>query len=138
VRRPGGEATLTVWGARARCGWASVFPIVDAEVQSEVCPLFFQLGLADTLAQECAMAGMQVLGQERLNTVLHYDAAEQACDAIFIGGPVALAWSRFDAPTRARVRRRYLQSIQPWRQGEGFSIPGEFVAVKAAVARAEP
>lgn len=137
VLRPGGQATLTVWGARARCGWASVFSIVDAEVQSEVCPLFFQLGLADTLAQECAMAGLRVLGQERLATTLHYDDAEQACDAIFIGGPVALAWSRFDAPTRARVRQRYLQSIQPWQHAEGFRIPGEFVVVKAAVAREE-
>jgi ubiquinone/menaquinone biosynthesis C-methylase UbiE len=136
VLKPGGEATFSVWGARARCGWASVFPIVDAEVQSEVCPMFFQLGLADSLAQECEMAGMTVVGHERISATLCYDDADQACDAMFIGGPVALAWSRFDAPTRLRVRERYLQSIEPWRHAQGFRVPGEFVVVKAAVAEA--
>ena len=27
---------LAVWGERARCGWAPLFPIVDAEVESVV------------------------------------------------------------------------------------------------------
>ena len=134
VLKPGGEATFSVWGARAHCGWASVFPIVDAEVHSEVCPMFFQLGSAGSLAQECRMAGMRILAQERISVTLQYRDADQACDAMFIGGPVALAWSRFDAPTRQRVRERYLQSIQPWRCGQGFRIPGEFVVAKAAVA----
>ena len=41
---PGGRIVAAVWGQRARCGWAEIFPIVDARVQSEVCPLFFSLG----------------------------------------------------------------------------------------------
>ncbi len=130
VLRPGGEATFTVWGERARCAWASVFPIVDAEVRSEVCPMFFHLGSGDALAQSCIEAGFQVSGQTRLATTLCYDNAEAACDAAFVGGPVALAWSRFDAQTRARVRGRYLDSIETWRVGTGFRLPGEFVAVK--------
>jgi ubiquinone/menaquinone biosynthesis C-methylase UbiE len=44
VLRPGGRLVIGVWGERARCGWSAVFPIVDAEVASEVCPLFFRLG----------------------------------------------------------------------------------------------
>ena len=43
VRR-GGRVGVAVWGTRERCGWAAVFPIVQAEVASEVCPLFFSLG----------------------------------------------------------------------------------------------
>ena len=40
--RPGGRTVVAVWGRRDRCGWAGIFPVVDARVQSEVCPLFFQ------------------------------------------------------------------------------------------------
>lgn len=39
--RPGGRAVLAMWGERVRCGWALLFGIVDAEVRSEVRPLFF-------------------------------------------------------------------------------------------------
>ncbi|MES3014338.1 MAG: methyltransferase domain-containing protein, partial [Pseudomonadota bacterium] len=42
VLRPGGRLVVAVWGERARCGWAALFGIVDAEVASEVCPLFFR------------------------------------------------------------------------------------------------
>jgi ubiquinone/menaquinone biosynthesis C-methylase UbiE len=44
VLRPGGRIILAVWGERSRCGWAELFPIVDDEVASDVCPLFFRLG----------------------------------------------------------------------------------------------
>jgi hypothetical protein len=47
----------------------------------------------------------------------------------FTGGPVALAWSRFDHEVRARVRQRYLESIEMWRNDSGYRIPGEFVIV---------
>jgi SAM-dependent methyltransferase len=129
VLRPGGRIALAVWGERARCGWAPVFEIVDAEVASEVCPLFFRLGGADTLARLCADAGFVTTAGRRLDTTLAYADAEQACDAAFVGGPVALAWSRFDAATRARARRRYVDAIAPWRAGIGYRVPGEFVVV---------
>ncbi len=129
VLRPGGRLGLAVWGERSQCGWAPVFPIVEAEVASEVCPLFFQLGQEETLHRLCVEAGLEVIEQHRITTTLDYIDAGQACDAAFVGGPVALAWSRFDDAVRARVRRRYIDAISPWRQGRGYRLPGEFVVV---------
>jgi ubiquinone/menaquinone biosynthesis C-methylase UbiE len=136
VLRPGGRIALAVWGERAHCGWAPVFSIVEAEVASEVCPLFFRLGQRDMLARCCAGAGFEAVAQRRIAVTLDYGSADEACDAALIGGPVALAWSRFDATTRARVRARYMQAIEPWRQGDsGYRMPGEFVIVSAVAAQ---
>jgi hypothetical protein len=120
---------LAVWGERSRCGWAPLFGIVDAEVRSEVCPLFFGLGQGDALARRCAAAGLQVTLERRRSDTLDYADAVQACAAAFAGGPVALAWSRFDATVRERVQSRYLESIEPWRRGLGYSLPAEYVIV---------
>jgi ubiquinone/menaquinone biosynthesis C-methylase UbiE len=129
VLKPGGRVVIAVWGKRVNCGWSPVFPIVDAEVETDVCPLFFSLGEPDALTQLCSDAGFQRLRQQRIATVLSYANAEEACDAAFVGGPVALAWSRFEAPVRARARARYRHAIEPWRRSQGYRIPGEFVIV---------
>jgi SAM-dependent methyltransferase len=131
VLRPGGRVVVAVWGERRQCGWSAVFPIVDAEVSSEVCPLFFQLGYAGALTALCEQAGLVAGPEHRISAPLHYADAEAACDAAFVGGPVAMAWSRFDAPTRRRVQQRYVQAISGWKQGEGFRVPGEFVLISA-------
>lgn len=131
VLRPGGRMVLAVWGERARCGWSALFPIVDAEVASEVCPLFFRLGQGDTLARLCADAGFENVESRRIAVTLDYSNAEQACDAAFVGGPVAMAWSRFDETTQARVRANYVEAISPWRHAGAYCLPGEFVIVAA-------
>ena len=131
VLRPGGRAVIAVWGDRARCGWSPLFGIVDAEVRSEVCPLFFRLGQDDALARGCAAAGLTVTSSHRRDDALWHADEDAACEAAFAGGPVALAWSRFDGSTRARVRARYLDAIAPWREGSGYRLPAEFVLVVA-------
>ena len=93
VLRKSGRLILAVWGERAQCGWADLFPIVDAEVTSDVCPLFFRLGHGNTLADLCSNAGFDVTVRCRITTTLDYADGDQACDAAFIAGPVALAWS---------------------------------------------
>ncbi len=133
VLRPGGRVSLAVWGERSKCGWSAIFPIVGDEVASEVCPLFFRLGEQDTLARLCADAKFEDVRHRRITATLTFSDAEEACDAAFVGGPVALAWSRFDEEVRARVRARYLDAIEAWRHGHGYRIPGEFV-IAAAVA----
>lgn len=133
VLRPGGRLVVAVWGERARCGWAALFGIVDAEVASEVCPLFFRLGQGEALACACVDAGFGGVDTQRIDATLAWVDADAACDAAFAGGPVALAWSRFDAAARARVRARYLDAIAPWRHRSGYRVPGEFVVVGAEV-----
>jgi ubiquinone/menaquinone biosynthesis C-methylase UbiE len=127
VLKPSGRAGAVVWGPRDRCGWAAIFPIVEARVQSEVCPLFFQLGTQETLGQALQAAGFQEVESERLATMLHYETPEDACGAAFAGGPVALAYARFDAHTRQAAYAEYVAAIAPYRSGNGYEIPGEFV-----------
>jgi ubiquinone/menaquinone biosynthesis C-methylase UbiE len=137
VLRPGGRVTLAVWGERANCGWSALFPIVEAEVASDVCPLFFRLGQRDALARLCADAGFEQVQQRRITTTLAFADANQACEAALVGGPVALAWSRFNDEVRARVRARYSHAIDPWRHGQRYAVPGEFV-IAAASAPMQP
>lgn len=141
VLRPGGRLALAVWGERARCGWAALFGIVDQEVASEVCPLFFRLGQGDQLARACAAAGFEGLAQHRIVSTLKHVDADQACEAALVGGPVALAWSRLDATARARVRRRYLDALSPWQvggPGGGYRVPAEFLVLSATAGQPCP
>jgi SAM-dependent methyltransferase len=125
--RPNGRLAVSVWGERQECGWADIFPIVDARVRSEVCPMFFRVGSGDTLERALQAAGLVAVQISRVPTELNYADADAACDAALLAGPVALAYSRFDEATRLGVRADYLASIEPWRQGERFAIPGMFV-----------
>jgi ubiquinone/menaquinone biosynthesis C-methylase UbiE len=131
VLAPGGRAVVAVWGARSKCGWADIFPIVDARVRSEVCPLFFMLGTGERLAHELASAEFTDIAVDRLSTVLEYATADDAIGAAFAGGPVAMAYSRFDEATRAEAHTEYLASIAACRHGEGYRVPGEFVVARA-------
>lgn len=129
---PGGRVAVAVWGDRRRCGWAEIFPIVESRVASEVCPLFFQLGTGDALRLSLEAAGFDAIAVDRISTVLDYPSAEAAVIAAFAGGPVALAYSRFDDETRRGAHRDYLESIAAHRVGEGYRIPGEFVVARGS------
>lgn len=129
VLTPGGRAVAAVWGSRKNCGWAEIFPIVDSRVKSEVCPLFFQLGNGEALADSFGSAGFHDVRSEHLDVILHYASAEEAIGAAFAGGPVALAYSRFNEATRDGAHAEYLDSIAPYKAGRGYAIPGEFVVV---------
>ena len=125
--RFGGRMAVSVWGERRACGWADIFPIVDSQVHSEVCPLFFRVGTGNTLEIALRDAGLVDVQLGHAPTTLQYAHADAACDAAFLSGPVALAYSRFDEPTRLLVRAGYLASIEQWRDGAQYEIPGAFV-----------
>lgn len=129
VVRRGGRVACAVWGRRSKCGWAQIFPIVDARVQSEVCPLFFRLGAIDVLETAFRDAGFTDIKSTRIATMLDYANADEACGAAFVGGPVALAYERFSEATKGEARSAYLESLASYRQGDAYAIPGEFVVV---------
>jgi ubiquinone/menaquinone biosynthesis C-methylase UbiE len=130
VLRPGGRAVVAVWGARSRCGWAEIFPIVDRRVASEVCPMFFQLGTGDMLQHAMQAAGFVDTRIELVATTLDYASDDEALGAAFAGGPVVLAYSRFDDETRDGAHREYLDSLAAYRRDDGYAVPGEFVVVR--------
>lgn len=129
VLKPGGRAVALVWGRRSACGWADIFPIVDRRVESDVCPLFFQLGTGENLRQTFERAGFDKVKTDRLNVSLDYKTDEEAIIGAFLGGAVALAYRKFDDQTKEEVHAEYIDSIKPYWDGSWYKIPGEFVVV---------
>ena len=129
--RPEGRVVVSVWGERRNCGWAELFPIVDARVSSDVCPMFFALGAPGALTTTLEGAGFVDVAETRLSVDLHYDSDDEALGAAFLGGPVALAYSRFDDDARESAHRDYLASIAAYAHGDGYRVPGEFVIASA-------
>jgi SAM-dependent methyltransferase len=128
--RPGGRVVATVWGERRNCGWAEIFPIVDARVVSEVCPLFFGTGAPGALAADFAPAGLQGIAEHRQTEVLAFDDETALLSAMLLGGPVALAAKRFTPEVMAEVEREFLASVAAHRREDGsYESPGEFLTV---------
>ncbi len=128
--RPGGRAVVANWGARKNCGWAGIFPVVDKRVETDVCPLFFQQGTGKTLKKSFEKAGFDNVEHERFSVTLRYESPEHAIMAAFAGGPVALAYRKFDEETREEAHQDYLETIEPYRNEAGYAIPGEFVIAR--------
>lgn len=134
VTKPGGSVAVAVWGARKACGWADLFPIVDAQVKSEVCPLFFRLGTGETLRHEMANAGLTEVRIDRIHDPLHVADDQAAIEAFLAGGAVALAYKRFDDATKRAVDDAFLTTLSAFRTASGYRIPAEFVVCSATVA----
>jgi ubiquinone/menaquinone biosynthesis C-methylase UbiE len=131
VLKPGGRVAVAIWGERKKCGWADIFPIVDRQVASEVCPMFFQQGTGNTLENSLKQAGFSEIETDRIEVGLKYGSPDDALTAAFAGGPVALAYGKFDDSVKKTVHREYLESISGYRNGDGYEIPGEFVIALA-------
>jgi ubiquinone/menaquinone biosynthesis C-methylase UbiE len=138
VLRPGGRSVVSVWGERRNCGWAEVFPIVDARVSSDVCPMFFALGTPGALTAMLERAGFVDIEETRLDVELRYASDDDALGAAFLGGPVALASSRFDDDTRRSAHADYIASLAEFADGTGYRVPGEFVVASARRAEHSP
>ena len=127
VLRPGGRVAVLIWGERQKCGWADIFPIVDARVKTEVCPLFFSLGAPGALASQLEAAGFSDVEQQRIDMTQHFEDAADLLAAKIDSGAVALAAKRFDEETRRGVNEDFLASMSKYRNGQGYEIPVEFV-----------
>lgn len=129
VVKPGGRAAALVWGRRSACGWAELFPIMDRRVESDVCPLFFQLGTGENLQKVFEKVGFEDVTTDRFNVTLNYKSDEEAIVGAFLGGAVALAYRKFDEQTKEGAHAEYIESIQPYWNGSQYEVPGEFVIV---------
>ena len=127
VLRPGGRASVAVWGERRNCAWAEIFPIVDSLVQSEVCPLFFGLGSPGALVSNMEAAGFSNVLECRMQSVLSFESSERVLSAMIDGGAVALAAKRFDEATRRALDEEFLASVAAYRDGDRYEIPSEIV-----------
>ena len=132
--RPGGRAVATVWGERRRCGWAEIFEIVDRQVRSEVCPMFFALGAQGSLRLDFERAGFSAIAERREADILDFPDERSVLDAVLIAGPVALAVTRFSQAQMRQVSEEFLASVAEFRTASGaYRIPGEFVTVAGEV-----
>jgi len=131
VLRPSGRVAVSVWGERRHCGWAELFPLVDRRVQSDVCPMFFFLGAPGAIEATLQNAGFIDVSVTRLQVGLAYRDGAEAVGAAFLGGPVALPYGRFSDDERRDVELEYLDSIEEFRDGDGYLVPGEFVIATA-------
>ena len=130
ILKPSGRATATVWGQRKNCGWADIFPIVDRQVKSQVCPMFFAPGNPNALMHDFELAGFTDLKEIRQAETLKFSDASSLTEAMMLGGPVALAATRFSSEQMKVVEEEFLQSVADFQTSDGgYEIPGEFVSV---------
>ncbi len=127
VLRPGGRAAVAVWGRRDRCGFREVFPLVTKYMRFEVCPLFFSLGPPNALTFALEQAGFKSVKEERVDRTWHHSSGDDACRAMFLGGPPAAAYAAVNTRLRRKLDQGYLASLADYRQGAAYEIPAETV-----------
>jgi SAM-dependent methyltransferase len=130
----GGRFAACVWGRRDKCGFRDVFPILGVPLQMDVCPHFFSLGPPGAFTAALEAAGFRDVREEHAELSIHWKDDDEACAAMFDGGPVAYPWSFFAPEVRAKVAGEYLASLAPYRKGKGFDCPAEFVYATATKA----
>lgn len=133
VLRPRGRIAVSAWGEPSRCGLDAAFATVREALRSDDLPGFIGLGKGEDLVLACREAQFEGVESFRVETTIDFAGDDEACDAAFRGGAIALAWSRQDDAERARIRARFLEAIGPWRRGRGYEIPAEFVIAGARV-----
>ena len=100
----------------------------------DVCPQFAALGTDDRLSGLLHEAGLAGVVSERLETRLEWLSSDDALGATLAGDPLAAVYSRFDACTRQAVDRAYLDALRPWRVGDAYSVPAEFLIASGSAA----
>src|SRR5262249_10101880 len=128
---PGGRFAGCVWGRRDRCGFHELFPILGRHLQMEICPLFFALGVPGAFSRALERAGFSQAREERVEMVLRWRDRDEACAAVYDGGPGALPFSMFDDEQKRQMCDEFVTSLEPYRRGTAFEVPAEFVYASA-------
>ena len=71
--------------------------------------------------------------ERRITGLMHFADRESLLRAVIDGGAVALAAKRFTPETRARVDDAFTASVEAFRMGSGYEIPGEFVVATGVI-----
>ena len=93
--------------------------------------MFFFLGVPGALESALQSVGFHDVETTRINVELEFRDDHEALGAAFLGGPVALPYSRLGDTEKSAVHNEYLASLSDYRSGSGYRVPGEFVVAKA-------
>jgi len=79
---------------------------------------------------------------DRVDRIILYGSylrhRDEACAAVYDGGPGALPFSMFDDEQRREVCDEFVASLEPYRRGTAFEVPAEFVYASARLPRHLP
>ena len=89
--------------------------------------MFFNLGNDNVLEKNLELASFSSGKIKKIQSSLDYDTDEAACAAAFEGGPVALAYFKFPENVQKEACEEYLTSIEKYKTGKGYCVPGEFI-----------
>jgi SAM-dependent methyltransferase len=134
VLRPGGRLVVSVWGAGEPRGWVPFLSGLEAAIGREVAPDPFALGRGDRLVDLITDAGFGTVETRRTIAPLRYAVEEAALEAAWMGAPPS-AWTNAVAGMRECLRAGARETLEAWRDGDGYAIPCEIVTA-AAVAPA--
>jgi SAM-dependent methyltransferase len=140
VLRPGGRATLAVWGPRERNPWLGVmFDAVSAQVGAPVPPPGvpgpFSLGDADALAVLLRDAGLSDVSVGEVSVPLQAASFEEWWSrGSTLAGPLARRLASLPSDAFEAIQSRARAAIGVYETAEGLEIPG--VALLATGRRA--
>jgi len=129
VLRPGGRAALRSGDVAVDAVGPKSSRSSTHGVKSGSVPLFFRLGSGDALRDAFVEAGFRDVRSDRIETRLRYASSEEACEAMFAGGPVALAYDRFTDDVKREAHAEYLASNRAVSRRDWIFDPRGFVVV---------
>lgn len=130
VLRPGGRLSFAVWGPPDRNRWAtaigrSLLELGLMEPPDPAAPGMFVLADHAVLAELVEAAGFQPPTIRDIDVTWHYASFEEyAAVQIELGRDARLRMGELDEPTRDTVLEAARERLEPFADGEGYTIPG--------------
>ncbi|MFN8594463.1 MAG: methyltransferase domain-containing protein [Thermomicrobiales bacterium] len=136
VLRPGGVVGVTVWSVPEKVGIFSMSRILGAALPpppGEPAPSPTSMGEPGLIEGLVAAAGFQDLVVERITRYATMPSPEEAWRqwSESPGNPAARGLASLSPPERERIRDEIIAVLEPFRDGDGVSVPSEAILVKA-------